>query len=371
MPYRLARRAAIQWGTLFLMCSSLGAMAADDFAVTAAQMQALGVQLQKLERPAQIEGLSYPAKVVLPPRQESVVSAPLAGVVDQLLVSENEAVRVGQPLLRLVSPQLGELQLNLMEARSKSLLAQKALARERQLFSEGIIPERRVQEAEAAAAQNLARQRQSEAALRLAGIDAKTMDRMAGGYVVLDGLFLRARSAGIVYGIEARLGQRVQEAQALARIADTRQLWLDIQIPLDMRTRLAAKGKAVTVAGREVAAVTSGAGVVAGDNQTLTLRAEVTRGAQLLRPGEFVQVRVPSTGTEDGWAVPLVSVVRQGEKAYVFVRTVTGFRATPVTVLESAGQSVRVKAALQPGQEIATASVIALKAAWLGKSGGS
>jgi cobalt-zinc-cadmium efflux system membrane fusion protein len=64
-------------------------------------------------------------------------------------------------------------------------------------------------------------------------------------------------------------------------------------------------------------------------------------------------------------------VVRQGDKAYVFVRTGTGFVATPVTVLASAGQSVRVTGALQAGQEVATASVIALKAAWQGKGGGN
>ena len=41
----------------------------------------------------------------------------------------------------------------------------------------------------------------------------------------------------------------------------------------------------------------------------------------------------------------------------------------PVTVLDSAGQSIRVKGALSAGQEIAVTSMIALKAAWLGKGG--
>lgn len=110
----------------------------------------------------------YPARVVLPPRQQQLVSAPLAGVVDQLLVTENDVVKPGQPLLRLLSPELGELQLKLMEAGTRSGLAAKTLQRERALFSEGIIPERRVQEAEAASAENLARRRQAEAALRMA-----------------------------------------------------------------------------------------------------------------------------------------------------------------------------------------------------------
>lgn len=371
MYYRLPRRALICCAHAFFLFSSVAAHAADDFAVSAAQIQALGVQLQKLDKPAQIEGLTYPAKVVLPPRQESIVSTPVAGVIDQLLVSENESVRQGQPVFRLASPELAELQLKLMEAASKSRLSQKTLARERQLFSEGITPERRAQESEAVAAQDLARLRQAEVGLKLAGVDAPTIRKIADGVAMQDGLYLRARSAGIIYGIEARLGQRVQDAQALARIADTSKLWLDIQIPVEARTRIAAKGGAISVVDRDVAAVSSGSGIVAGDNQTLTLRAEVTRGTQLLRPGEFVQVRVPFVGAGEGWAVPLQSVIRQGDKAYVFVRTPSGFQATPVTVLDSAGQSVRVKGNLKANQEIATASVIALKAAWLGKSGGN
>lgn len=96
MYYRLPRRAVICCAHAFFIFSSVAAHAADDFAVSAAQLQALGVQIQKLDRPAQIEGLTYPAKVVLPPRQVSVVSAPVAGMIDQLLVSENESVRLGQ-----------------------------------------------------------------------------------------------------------------------------------------------------------------------------------------------------------------------------------------------------------------------------------
>jgi cobalt-zinc-cadmium efflux system membrane fusion protein len=66
-----------------------------------------------------------------------------------------------------------------------------------------------------------------------------------------------------------------------------------------------------------------------------------------------VQVRVPFAGTEDGWPVPVPAVVRQDDKAYVFVRTAQGFVAQPVTVLDSAGQALRIKGTLRPGQEIA------------------
>ncbi|MBW8830160.1 MAG: efflux RND transporter periplasmic adaptor subunit [Burkholderiales bacterium] len=340
---------------------------AAEFAVSPTQMQSLGVTLQKLEQPAAIRGMAYPAKVVLPPSEEQLVSAPVDGVVDRLMVSGQESVKAGQPLVRLVSPEYGDLQLKLMEAASKSRLSRKTLEREKQLFGEGIIPERRVQEAEAAERADAARLRQAEAELRLAGADVALIKRVAGGGRLEDGLMVRAKTAGLVLAVDAKPGQRVKEADPLVRLANLRELWLDIQVPADRPT---PKSGEITVVGRDVAATPLSAGAMVSDSQTVTLRAKVIKGAQLLRPGEVVQAQVPFPASE-GWALPLQAVTRQDDKAYVFVRSAKGFVATPVTVLSSAGQSVQVSGNLKAGQEVATASVIALKSAWLGKGGGS
>ena len=358
-----------------LLSMTISAHAADEFPVTPAQMQGLGITLQRLEKPADIQGQAYPARVVLPPSQEQVVSAPLAGLVDRVLVGENDAVKSGQPLLRLISPELGELQLKLLEASSKSRLSQKTAQRERMLFADGIIPERRVQEAEGAAEEDRARVQQAEAALRLAGVDGASIKRIAAGGALQDGLTVHAKTAGTVMALDVKAGQRVAQADALMRLADTRQLWLDIQLPADRRSQVAIKGGQITVVGREAKAVPMSLGSMVSDSQTVTLRAQVTQGATLLRPGEYVQAQVPfatlaSAGSgSESWPVPVASVVRQGEKAYVFVRTPKGFLAQQVTVLNSAGASVQVQGPLKTGQEIAVTSVIALKAAWLGKSG--
>lgn len=350
---------------------SVAAPASDEFPVSAAQMQALGVTLLKLDRPGPIPGMTYPARVVLPPNQEQVASAPVNGVVDRLLVGVNQAVAAGQPLLRLSSPAYGELQLKLLEAAGKTGLSRKTLARERQLFSEGIIPERRVLEAELAASSDAARMRQAEAALRLAGADTATLRRIGAGGRLDDGLVLRARSAGVVLAVEVKPGQHVKEADPLVRLANLRELWLDIQVPADRQLKILPKGGEITVNGRDAAAETLSVGAVVGDSQTVILRARVSRGAERLRPGEVVQARVPFAPNEGGWAVPLQSIARQEDRAYVFVRSATGFVATPVAVVSNAGQLVQVTGALRSGQEIAATSVIALKAAWLGKSGGN
>lgn len=374
MLYRFSRLALGRLAVFVFPCliaAPLAALAADEFPVSAAQMQSLGVQVQRLEKSGDSSGQAYSARVVLAPGQEQVVSAPLAGVVDQLLVAENDAVKAGQPLMRLISPELGELQLKLMEVNSSSRLSQKALQRERQLFSEGIIPERRVQEAEATAAQDAARKRQAEAALRLAGLDSGRIRSIAEGGNVESTITVRAKAAGLVGDLSVKPGLRVQQADMLLRISNPSKLGLEIQIPSARNAQMTTvKGAPITVIGRTgVQGEALSVSPMVSDNQVLTLKAAITKGAEQLRPGEVVQVQVPFAGASEGWSVPLQSVVRQGDKAYVFVRTDKGFVATPVTVLASAGQTMRVRGGLQVGQEIATASVIALKAAWQGKGG--
>lgn len=373
LPSRAVRRGTTAFALSVFLTALSSAHAADEFAITPAQIQTLGVTLQRLDHPADIQGQAYPARVVVPTPQEQVVSAPLAGLVDQVLVSENDLVRRGQPLLRLVSPELGELQLRALEAASKSQLSQKTAQRERALYADGIISERRAQEAEREAEADRARLQQAEVALRLAGVDDARIRQIRAGGALRNEVTVQAQASGTVLSLGVKPGQRVAQADALMRLADTRQLWLDIQLPADRRAQIAMKHGVITVVGREVSASPLSMSAMVSEGQTLILRARVTQGAALLRPGEVVQAQVPfatgSEATNPGWPVPVSAVVRQDNQAYVFVRTAQGFVAQAVTVVNSAGSAVQVQGPLKAGQEIATRSVIALKAAWLGQNG--
>lgn len=383
MSHRPTRRTLLRAAGACLVLGPTLVHAGDDFAVTPAQIRALGVTLKRLEADGAGPTAAFPARVVLPPSQEFIVSAPLGGVVERLLVNDNEVVRAGQPLLRLLSPELGEAQLRLAEAASKARLSRQLAERERRLFDEGVIAQRRVLEAEAAAAEDQARQRQAEASLRLLGLEPEVISRVAEGGAPAEALVLRARQAGTVLRIDARIGQRANAADALLRLADTRRLWLEVQIPAAQREVVSLTAGALTgTAGRALSAKPTSLTPTVSDAQTLTLRAEVQRGGEGLRPGDVLQVNVPLSGTGSGpaaagsFALPLAALTRQGEQAYVFVRSAQGFTATPVQVQDGPGGTVRVRSApsaarpLQAGQEVAVSAVIALKAAWQGKGGG-
>jgi membrane fusion protein, heavy metal efflux system len=335
------------------------------FAVANSQIQALGIKTVKLQSQTNSVKVNFPAQVVIPTAAEQVVSSPVVGLVTQLLVQQNQAVQPGTPLVRIVSPELGQLQLQLLQATARATLARQTAQREQQLFDEGIIPRRRVQEAQAALMESKAALNQAKAALRLSGMPAAAIERVAASGKPQDSITLAATQAGIVTEIAVKAGQRIEAATDLLHVAQTDSLWLDIQLPVSESMTWAA-GTKVDVLGRSITArILSASPTVSSNSQTVILRAAIEGKANQIRPGEFVTVELPIAAKQSSWNVPLSAVVHDGGQAYVFVRTSDGFEGRPVAVVASAGQKVSVQGPLQAGEQIAVSGVVALKGAWL------
>jgi cobalt-zinc-cadmium efflux system membrane fusion protein len=352
-----------------LLCLSLPAVQAADrlvkFAVPNSQIQALGIQTALLQMQTSAVKASFPAQVMLPPTAEQVVSSPVTGLVTHVLVQQNQAVRAGAPLVRIVSPELGQLQLQLLQATARATLARQAARREQALFKEGIIPQRRVQEAQAALTEGEAALSQATSILRLSGMSAATINRVAASGKLQDSITLTAMQSGIVTEIAAQPGQRVEAATALMHVAQLNSLWLDIQLPVSQSANWRA-GTRVEIPGRGITArILSASPTVSSSSQTVVLRAVVEGKTSQLRSGEFVTVELPVAATQGSWDVPLSAVAHDGNQAYVFVRTTDGFEARPVQAVASAGQRVRVQGAVKAGERIAVTGVVALKGAWI------
>jgi RND family efflux transporter MFP subunit len=340
------------------------------FAVADKQIQALGIKVSPLQQQGDSVLASFPAQVMVPPNREQVISSPVAGLVVQVLVQQNQAVRQGAPLLRISSAELGQLQLQLLQTNTRATLARQAAQREQKLFDEGIIPQRRVQEANATLKESEAALNQAKAVLRLSGMPGATIDRIAASGKLQDSLVLHATQAGILTSIDVKPGQRVDASSALLHVVQTDTLWLEIQVPAADAANW-PPGTKFKLQSRDIAArIVSVNSAVSAGSQTVALRAVVESGASGLRPGEIVAVELAAAGAQGGWSVPLSAVAHDGKRAYVFIRTADGFEARPVTVTASAGQQVRMQGALKAGEQIAVSGVVALKGAWLTEKGG-
>lgn len=335
------------------------------FAVANSQLDALGIRTAPLSDQAAPVGAEFPAQVVLPPNAEQVISSPVNGLVAQVLVNENQVVGAHAPLIRIASAELGQLQLQLLQAGARATLARQAAQREQKLFDEGIIPQRRVHEAQASLKEAEAALNQAKAALRLSGLSPAAIDKVGASGTPQDGITLTASRGGVITGIAVKTGQRVEPATALLHVTQTDTLWLDVHIPVaesanwPVGTRLKLKGRDIT------ARVVSTSTMVAPGTQTVALRAVVERAATPLRPGEAVTVEASALARAGAWDVPLSAVAYDGNRAYLFVRTPDGFEAKGVKVTASSGQRVRIEAPLEAGQQIAVSGIAALKGAWL------
>ena len=362
------RAARSPWWTLVICLLAPVVQGADRparIAVPVAQLQALGITTAPLQSQTESVKAGFPAQVALPPEAEEVISSPVAGLVAQLLVQQNQSVRRGTPLVRITSRELGQMQLQLLQAAARATLARQAAQREKQLSEEGIIPQRRAQESQSALKEAEAALSQAKAALRLSSMPTETIERIAVSGQAQDSITLVATQAGIVSEIAVKPGQRVEAATALVHVARTDQLWLNVQLPVSESTGW-PPGTKVKVRDRALTArVLSASPMVSPTSQTVVMRAAIEGRTDQLRPGELVTVELAAGATPGGWNVPLSAVSHDGNQAYVFVRTPEGFEARKVKVTASAGQSVRIEGAVKAGEQIAVSGVVALKGAWL------
>lgn len=363
-------RLSVFASAIVALCTfALSAQAADrpaKFAVASAQVQALGIQTAPLQsQQAESVRITYPAQVMIPPNAEQVVSSPVTGLVLQLLVQQNQMVRAGAPLARIASPELGQQQLQLLQASARATLAKQTAQREQSLFGEGLIAQRRVQEAQAALQEATATLTQAKTALRLSGMPMATIDKVAASGNPQDSLVLTATQAGVVTEIKAKPGQRVDSATPLLHLAQTGTLWLEIQVPV-AESASWAPGTKLKVQGREMTALMlSSSAMVASGSQTVAMHAVIQGKAGQVRPGELLTVEMPVAAATGAWDLPLSAVAHEGNQAYVFVRTAEGFEARPVKVSASAGQRIRVQGPVKAGEQVAVSGVVALKGAWL------
>jgi len=317
------------------------------------------------------DGLLLQGTAVLPAQQSDMVSMPVVGVVQAVLVAPMQAVRAGQPVARIMSPELAQWQREWLLAETQARLAQSKAQRDEQLFADGIVSEHRRNESKAQYEMAALTAREHRQALRLAGVSEAALAKAAAGSpeALSPLLTLVAPVAGTVLEQLAAPGQRLEAGSPVARIARGGRLVIELQASAQ-QAQLLRVGDTLTVDGCQAPArLTALSPQLSSATQGVQLRAELTRREDCLRINQFVQLRWQGgagRGAANTFSVPAAAVVQQGGRQYVFVRQAQGFLATPVTTGAGSGGELLVTSGLKAGDEVAVQGVAAIKGAWLG-----
>lgn len=350
-----------------LLALSLPVAAGDKmFTLSPAQRAALKLSVAPLSAHAGAVTVGLPARVVIPPAQERLVTAPVAGMVTELRVAAGDPVRLGQTLAVLRGESLIGAQRELAQAAVQAQLARESVRRDEALFQEGIISESRLQSARAQLAQSEAALRERRAWLRLMGLSEAAVKLAERGERLADSVSLAAPMDGVVMEVPAVVGARVETTAPLLRLARLDPLWLEIQAPAEMAA-LVRKGQGVSVPGTAAKGSVLSVGRGVSEAQTVPIRARIGNKDGLLRLNQSVSARLEGVAGSRQWRVPVKAIVRQAGQNWVFVERPGGFEPEQVKVLSQSAQQAAIDGPFSGEEKIAVEGVAALKAVWQGK----
>jgi RND family efflux transporter MFP subunit len=311
-----------------------------------------------------------PAQVVIPGNQLFTVSTPLAAMVEQTLVGVGDSVKKGQILATLQSPALAEAQRGLLQASTQAQLAKDNLNRDEKLWQDGIIAESRYRATQSQYREASAALAERKQMLKLSGMSDSAVAQLQSGNNLNSLLSVTSPIDGVILEKTASSGQRLDAAVPLFKVARLDPLALEIQAPLSSTHGLKI-GAAVSIPAYGASGKLTAIGrSLSGGNQTILLRALINKGAEFLRPGQYLEASIDTNASDSTqWSVPNSALARVAGKTLIFVETAKGFRAESVSVLHEGAQNSLISGKFAGTEKIAVQGVSALKAQMMGIGG--
>jgi RND family efflux transporter MFP subunit len=291
---------------------------------------------------------SYVATGTIQAVRQGTLGAQISGRVLEVLVRSGEAVKAGQPLIRIDGADAVDA------ATASSANASGAAAR----LATARADYERAQKLRAQEYISVAALQRSESALRSAEAEAQATGATASSARTrANWRTVTAPYSGYVTDLFVTAGDLASPGKPLLSLYDPAALRVIAQVPESIAGQLQGSKPVMIAAGSAVAPIraTSWAVVSAVDTAThsVEVRAELPAGTQL-HPGQFAQVQLPLKSASAQMRIPSRAVLRRSEVTAVYVVDAGGaahlrqVRLGPVD-----GEEVTVLSGLQGGEQIA------------------
>lgn len=263
--------------------------------------------------------LRLPGRLVWNEEKTVRVFPQLGGRVQSLAADVGLAVKAGQALAVLNSPDYGQALADARKAKAEALVASQALERNRQLREAGVVADKDWQQAESAAV--AAKAEAERASHRLAGLGGEG----DGAYV------LKSPLAGVVVERNLNPGMEFRPEQAAAPlfvVTDPASLWIQIDAG-EADLAYLKKGESLRIESklfpgeRFTGVIRHVADFVDPATRTIKVRGEVPNAERRLKGEMFVNALVDLPASQ-ALRVPATAVFLSGDRRYVFVEDGAG-----------------------------------------------
>ena len=323
-----------------------------EITLTAEQSAGVDIETATVRTQALTAPIVVPARIVPTEAGQALAGAIVSGRVVRLIAAEGQRVRRGDPLAVVESPDVGNLQGELLHARATVERTGQELKRQEQLFAEGLSAERLLEQAREGYRTALADQAAYEAQLRALGATPASSAEDVSGRVSV-----RAPISGVVSRRAAVLGAYVDANQTLYEIITPGAVYADAEVSPEQAAVL-RPGLHATIVGpggeEFLGQVASIAPALEAETRTARVRVSVRNATAALRPETFVTVRFEGEAGREALVVPVAALERSGGEtfAYRVAEEPNTYERVTVVMGEASGEVVEVVSGLSAGDEV-------------------
>jgi cobalt-zinc-cadmium efflux system membrane fusion protein len=253
------------------------------------------------------------------------VNSPLSGRIVDLKAAEGERVERGQVLANIHSTDLSASQSAFLKAYTQQQLAQKAVARAKQLLDAGVIGEAELQRRDAELQQASTELASFRDQLAVLGMSAEALDQLQSTRVIQSVIPIVSSISGRVLERKATIGQVVQAAETIFVVADLSKVWLVADVPEQNASALrlgkvvvaeipATPGKAVAGSLNFISAI------VNPETRTVRARMDLQNPDFRYKPAMLATMSLLD-GAEHRRVIPNQAIVREDNQDHVLVET--------------------------------------------------
>jgi multidrug efflux pump subunit AcrA (membrane-fusion protein) len=311
-------------------------------------IQKAGVDVAIVDRQPMVETVTTSGEITYDQTRFASLSSRVPGTVFRVEKNVGDPVRAGEILALIDAADVGKAKTDLIQSISEERLQHAAITRLDSLSSQGIVSGRKSQEAEAAYAQARARVLGAQQTLfnlglpveieslrglsaeelvrRLSvlGLPASLIQQVGPSEPTGNALPVRAPIDGVVITRQVAAGEVVDAARTLFQVADTRQLWLSLNVPLEEARRVTVGQKVQFRPDgdrREVAGTLAWISTAAdAKTRMVAVRAQLPNADGQLRDETFGTGRIVMREEAETIAVPNEAVHWEGCCHVVFIR---------------------------------------------------
>jgi cobalt-zinc-cadmium efflux system membrane fusion protein len=295
--------------------------------------------------------VTAPASVEADPARYAKILPPLNGRVLQLFVHPGDSVTKGQQLLAIDAPEFVGAQTDYAKARSVLAQAERALTRQEDLATHGIIGQRDVDQARTDRDTALSDFNRTKDRLRLLGMDPENTQLGAP-------LIVRSPVSGKVLDVLTATGEfRNDPTAPLMTVADLSDIWVTANVQeKDIHYVHRGDPAIATFAAYPTEAfqgkVLFVADVLDPDTRTAKVRIAYPNKDGRLRPAMFANVILRTWDTQE-LTIPTTALVMSGDHTTVFVQVAENtYEQRPVMTGEQQADRTIIKSGVQAGDKV-------------------